>query len=154
MDDPVKGVGYVAIYFANLEDELDELIDYTNGVFTLPPKLKNWKFRDKAQWLQKQFRAIYKTHSYPYSGNDSVRAEKILKACRAAALERNELLHRPIFGDLKGGAVQKDVSGKMKSLDIVKIFKFAEYIHELGGGIYSLQFALNKLAKASKGKAA
>ena len=58
-DDPIKGIGFVAIYFANLEDTLDELIRLSGHLFALPDKIDRWKFRDKAEWLQRQFRTAF-----------------------------------------------------------------------------------------------
>jgi len=148
MDDPVKGVGFVAIYFAYLEDELDELLGQSGHLFTLPDKIDRWKFRDKAKWLQKQLRTTFDTYAYLHSDEERARAESILTACREAALKRNDIVHLPIFGDRKGGAMQKDLSGKMRPLDVAKIYRFAEHVFDLGGAVYGLHFVISRLLKA------
>ena len=147
-DDPIKGIGFVTIYFANLEDELDDLVKLSGHLFKLPPKIGRWTFRDKAEWLQKQFCAAYADYSYEWSDQESAHVDLVLVACRRAALKRNEILHRPIFGDMKGGALQKTVSGNMRRLDVTEIYRFAEYIHKLGGEVYGLSFSLGRLQVA------
>ena len=72
----------------------------------------------------------------------------ILKACRAAALKRNEIVHRPIFEDMKGGTTQKALSGKMSWLDVTGIYRFAEHVNELDGGVSGLRFAIGRLWEA------
>jgi hypothetical protein len=144
-DDPIKGIGFVTINFAYLEDELDEIINWSGHMFDLPDKIDRWKFRDKAEWLQKQFRSAFASYSYPDSNRDRLSADDVLSACRQAALKRNCIVHRPIFGDRKGSARQKIASGKMRRLDITTIDRFAEHVDELHGAVMELRLPLRKL---------
>jgi len=144
-DDPVKGIGFVAIYFANLEDTLDELVKLSGNLFTLPEKIDRWKFRDRVEWLQKQFRSAFASYPYPYSVEESTRTEKVLVRCRTVAVKRNEIVHQPIFGSTNGDTRKKAVSGKMSQLDCGKIYRFAEEVATLDGALWGLRFQLKKL---------
>jgi hypothetical protein len=149
-DDPIKGVGFVAINFAYLEDTLDELVKLSCQMFVAPNGLDRWKFRDKAEWLKKQFRAAFKTCKYPYSDEEKARVDHVLDACRAVATERNEIVHRPIFGGKKGGALQKEASGKMRPLDITLIFRLAERVDALNGEVWELRYILGRLSDSRR----
>ena len=152
-DDPIKGIGFVAIYFANLEDALDALIRCSGCLFAVPPNIGRRGFRDRAEWLQKEFRVAFDTCTYPSSDEESVRVDEILKACRAAALTRNEVVHSPIIGDGRGGAVRRTRAGAMCRLDVTRVYRFAEDLTALVGEVLWLRFVIEKVRRARQAAA-
>jgi hypothetical protein len=132
-DDPIKGVGYVTIYFASLEDEFDVLLRELHPLFDTSKVLARWQFGSRVEWLQKKVRQI----SVRSTGDDAEHIESVLNACKQVADARNELIHRPIISDLKGGSLRKMKDGEMEAVDARAIYGLAEQIidafREVGG---------------------
>jgi hypothetical protein len=153
-DDPIKGIGFVALHFAYLEDQLDVLIRVCKGdLFSVPDRVEKWTFREKTKWLRKQLAKWLREQpacfgKYPDSDFDFRReidrADGLLRACDCAAVERNEILHRPLLGGQKGPR-RKQRDGQEMPVDVGSIYDFAEDVDALQGSVMLLATVMGKL---------
>lgn len=122
--DIVRAVGFVAIYFANLEDEVDEVIKLgaTSGLFTVDPDIDRRNFRDKLRYIKRGFtHAFASRRPHLYVDADQQQVRSTLMACKAAAKVRNELMHLPIFGgSCRAGARLPEASNRQDGPDHIR----------------------------------
>lgn len=155
-NDPVKGVGFVPIYFAYLEDSLDALIRTCTDLFTVPDEIfEKWTFRKKPKWLRNQLAQWLSARPDSfgtYSNSDFNFREEIesagdvLEACNDAAQERNSILHRPFWGGPEG-LRRKQRGGEETRVDVDGLCHFAEHVAALNSRVASLDGVIGRLVQ-------
>ena len=148
--DIVRAVGFLAIYFGNLEDEVDEVIELgtASGLFPVDPDIDKRNFRDKLRYVKRGFNhAFASRRPYLYMDTDQRQVRSALIACKAAAKMRNELMHLPIFGDRsgRGRAYQRLRSGRMDRITSSPIYRLANHVSDLWGSVYGMTFVLRHI---------
>ena len=153
-DDPIRAVGFVAIRFAHLEDELDEAIRKSAPVIPPDPKIEQMNFREKVRFLKRGFRDAFAAYPYPdaiRADEERNRVDRILQACKEIALRRNDILHRPIFGDLHtDDTFQKRQGGQMQQIKSQEIIDLANEITDLCDGVRSFGFVVGRLLEVKQ----
>jgi hypothetical protein len=91
--------------------------------------------------------AFASRRSYLYIDADQRQVRSALIACKAAAKMRNELMHLPIFGDRsgRGRAYQRLRSGRMDRITSSPIYRLANHVSDLWGGVYGMTFVLRHI---------
>jgi hypothetical protein len=148
--DIVRAVGFLAIYFGNLEDEVDELISaaVASGLFSSDPDIGRRNFRDKLRYIKRGFAAAFESRQpYLYMEEDRRQVRSTLIACKEAAKRRNELMHLPIFGDRqgRGRTYQRLRDGTMNQIYSRQIYELANRVSDLGGAVYGMTFVLSHI---------
>lgn len=144
--DIVRGIGFLSIYFGNLEEELDQLIKNATeaGLWPADPDIDRRNFRDKVRHVRRGFAyAFANCKPYRDMDRDKQMVAAVLSACKAVAKLRNELLHLPIFGDPqgRGRAYQKLKDGRQNLVRSSTVYALANRIGNLCGSVYGLTFA-------------
>jgi len=92
--DVIKGVGYVAIYAAYVEEQIDTLLGSLDRVMTVDEKLKRGQTSSKIKAIKKRLRKLDPV-AFEYLLND-------LDTCTALLEARHEIMHGRIYGQLDG----------------------------------------------------
>lgn len=149
--DEVRAIGWVALRFANLEDSLDDILQQSVQIWPAKKGIERRCFRDKVEFLKNGFHDAFISYpGVPYADQEARRVERILTACKAVADERNNALHRPIFGGPRGQALQKARNGQMRRLYSREFIVLANRIHELDGCVMGLTLTVGKLLTAKE----
>lgn len=147
--DEVRAIGWVAVRFANLEDSLDEILRQSAQVWPSKEGIERRCFSDKVEFLRKGFRDAFVAYpGVPYTDQEAQRVDRILTTCKAVAEQRNDALHRPIFGGPRGQALQKARNGQMRKLYSREFIALANRIQELDGCVMGLTFTVGRLLTA------
>jgi hypothetical protein len=147
--DPVRGLGFVTMYFAHLEDGVDRVLDATKAITAVPERLENYRVGDKVRFLRKALRKALQSRPTPYPQDDERQIKRVLRACKAVIAARNDLLHQPIFADMRGGQYQQKWDGPRRKILSRDIYQLANVIHNVCGGIYSLEFVVGRICRAN-----
>jgi hypothetical protein len=162
--DIVRAYGYVAIYFAELEDRIDDLFGSAESLIAWPPgiKLKAFlsqnMFRRKVNFISQQLAQAFNDSPDHYSKmEDGQLTEGVLAECLKALDDRNEVLHSPIISDMRKGEIirhSKAFAGRPEShylIDSKSTYELADRILDLSGGVSRIGFCVNHLLQARAG---
>jgi hypothetical protein len=145
--DPVRGLGFVAMYFAHLEDGVDRVLEATKQITTVPTRLENYRVGDKVRFLRKALRRALLTNPTTYPNDDERQIKRVLRACKAVISARNDVLHQPIFGDMRGEQYQQKWNGPRRKVLSRDIYQLANTIHNVCGGVYSLESIVGRILR-------
>lgn len=145
--DIVRAIGYLAIYFTNLEDAVDELIQSATAsrTWAADPDIDKRNFRDRLRHIKRGFRdAFAARRPYEYMDYDQRMVAAVMSACKQAAKDRNAMLHLPIFGDPhnRGRTFQRLRDGRQNLLRSSQVYNLANRVSDLDAKVYGLRFVL------------
>lgn len=141
--DIIRACGFMAIYFGNLEEELDDLF---NLAVQSCPDLKSKAhlgFKERAKHLRKQLKQRF-TDRWP-SEYDKARIRCVLNECMKLADQRNEILHSSIYGGPNGQAILKSRKNGERIITSTEVYALANKVHEYGGSVMGLQFVVQRM---------
>lgn len=141
--DIIRACGFMAIYFGNLEEELNDLFDLT---LQSCPSLKSKAhlgFREKAKHVRKQLTQRFTEHwPSPY---EKVRIRCVLDECMELAKQRNEILHSSIYGGGNDQAILKSRKDGERIITSAEVYTLANSVFELGRGVMGLQLVVQRM---------
>lgn len=141
--DIIKACGFLAIYFGNLEEELDDLFNLT---LQSCPDLKSkahLRFKEKAKHVRKQLTKRFNEH-WP-SHHDKERIRCVLNECMELANQRNEILHSSIYGGGNDQAILKSRKDGERIITSAEVYDLANKVHDYGGYVMGLQFVVQRM---------
>lgn len=149
--DLVRAYGFVAIYFAALENSIADCLRKAE------PLLQNvsdqdlnsilrWRFSDQVTILRDLF-CWAKTNGPTFVNKDSqlIEAEDALSECLKAAKDRNDTLHSPIIANLRTESVIRHSNSGYHTVLPRDVYRLANHIDDLFGAVGYMQFTLNSL---------
>lgn len=150
--DVIRGVGFVAVYSAYLEDEIAELIELTTGLVSLRKNIHQLCLTDQAKHLLKGLKKLFiETHYWIGKEQEQEQTEHLLKAVEKITPERNQVIHSQLISNRVGIITQKNrrlgIEIQIKSADV---YQLANYIFNLTSEVRRLQFTIGRLAKHLK----
>ncbi len=149
--DLVRAYGFVAIYFAYLEDCVNDRLSQVepllcNVVDAPLDKVLRWRFSDRVEVLRKVFSwAEANGPSFDHKDEQLLDAEHTLSGCLEAAKERNDTLHSPIIADLTSGDVTRHSREGEQPVTSAGVYELANRIFALRGCVERLRFTLNSM---------
>lgn len=147
--DVIRGVGFVAVYSAYLEDEIAELIALTTNIIPLRKNIHQLCLTDQAKHLRKVLKKLFKeTHDWIGKEEEQTQTAHILKIVEKITPERNQTIHSQLISNQAGIITQKNrrlgTEIQIKSADV---YNLANYIFDLTAEVHRLQFTIGRLAK-------
>ncbi|HAU1249845.1 TPA: hypothetical protein F8R87_08495 [Legionella pneumophila] len=147
--DIIRGVGFVAVYSAYLEDEVVELIELTAHITSLRKNIHQLSLTDQAKHLRKVFKKLFEeTHDWIGKKEEQTQTAHILKIVEKITSERNQTIHSQLISNQAGIITQKNrrlnTKNQIKSADV---YNLANYIFDLTSEVRRLQFTIGRLAK-------
>ncbi len=150
--DLIRAYGFVAIYFAYLEDVLNDRLRQAE---TLLPdvsdkplnRILRSRFIDRVEVLRNVFRwAVTSGPSFDRKDQELQEAEEALSACLVKAQERNDTLHSKIIPDPRTGHVIRH-SRKLglQPVTAAEVYELANDIQAVESAVLRLQFTLNSM---------
>ena len=99
-------------------------------------------FREKVRFLKRGFRDAFAAYPYPDAireDQERGRVSRVLQNCEEIAKRRNDILHRPIFGDLHtDNTFQKRRDGQMRQINSQEIIDLEHESPDLCDGVGDL----------------
>lgn len=147
--DVIRGVGFVAVYSAYLEDEIAELIELTMNLTPLRKNIHQLSLTDQAKHLRKALQKLFKeTHHWNGKEAEQTQTAHTLKVVEKITPERNQAIHSQLISNQAGIITQKNrrlnTQGQIKSSDV---YELANYIFDLTSEVRRIQFTIGRLAK-------
>ncbi|MCL5271959.1 MAG: hypothetical protein M1486_01315 [Gammaproteobacteria bacterium] len=147
--DVIRGVGFVAVYSAYLEDEIAELIELTTNITPLRKGIHQLSLTDQAKHLSKALKKLFKeTHHWIGKEEEQTQTAHILKVVGKITPERNQTIHSQLISNQAGIITQKNrrlnTECQIQSSDV---YDLANYILDLTSEVRRLQFTIRRLAK-------
>ena len=150
--DLIRAYGFVAIYFANLEDRVNERLRQAE------PLLPNVEQHSLDSILRRGFQTRVKVLTrlidwaeaegpdFQSRTEDLAHAREVLAACRRVATDRNEALHSPIIADLRTGDVTR-YSRDHGAYSVLsgEVYDLANSIDGVAGGVIGMGFTINSV---------
>jgi len=146
--DIIRGIGFVTVYSAYLEENLTKLIE-------LSARFKKQKFplnlKDRAISLRKLLiKQFDETPDYNGKQQDKTQITRILTDIVIMAEERNKIIHSVHISDQTGGVIQKNCRDNTETqIKSSEAYNLANDIFELSKYTCGLSFKINRLLQAS-----
>ncbi|CAM3016765.1 hypothetical protein [Legionella worsleiensis] len=146
--DVIRGVGFVAVYNAYLEDNIAELIEITTQITSLKKNIQKLSLSDQAKHLSKALAKLFKeTHDWNGKEEDQAQTKQVLKNVEKITVERNKTIHSVLISNQAGVVTQKNrrlnIESKINSTDV---YDLANYIFELQSQVKAIRFAIQRLS--------
>jgi hypothetical protein len=129
--DIVRGLGFVALHAAYLEEEIDNLLIILNPVETYGEERQRWSIRRKIDQAVKVLGKLDITE-FPDFITD-------LRTCQDLFEDRNEIIHGRIYADFDGSDTLK--SGRRNILDrrvsSEELYKLANEFKDFQKAVYA-----------------
>lgn len=150
-DDIIRGVGFVAVYSAYLEDEVVKLIELTTHIMPLRKNIHQLSLADQAKHLRKILKKLFEqTNDWIDKKEEQTQTAHILKIVEKITLKRNQIIHSQLISNQAGIITQK--SRRLKTENQIKsadVYELANYIFDLTSEVRRVQFTISRLAKHS-----
>jgi len=143
--DIIRGIGFVTVYWAYLEDKMADLIRNINNSIPLPKKIENKGLTQKAKCLKDALTGLFENATYKLKDQDHNQVVTVLDKVIEAAKKRNMVIHAVHISD-KGTVIRKDrlknLSEKVTPSDM---YEFANQVIKLKGDVFGLKFPTGRL---------
>jgi hypothetical protein len=151
--DIIRGIGFVTVYSAYLEDNLTNLIELSTQ---LKKKKFPWNLKDRAISLRKLLlKQFDETPDYIGKDQDKNQILRTLNAVEIITEERNLIIHSALISKQTGGIIQKNCRNNTETqIKSAEAYELANYIFELSKNTYGLIFPIKRLIQVSKNQRA
>jgi hypothetical protein len=128
--DIIRGLGFVTLYSAYLEEQIDDLLFMLNKVEVFSEDEQRWPVSRKI----KKAKTI--ASKFDFEGRDNLM--EILDRAKGAFEERNKIVHGRIYGNFDRPNTLKSGRPNTPDREIVaaELFDLANYFSELQRGVY------------------
>ncbi|CZG10910.1 hypothetical protein SC738_01510 [Legionella pneumophila serogroup 1] len=152
--DIIRGVGFVAVYSAYLEDQISDLVKLASPHLpTLRENIHQLSLGDQAKHLRKALSKLFNKSSLDYisKAQEQHQVEKTLKIVEKITAERNEAIHSVLISNNMGTVMQKNSRLNTEhEINSAYFYELANYIFELQSQVFGLQFPITRLIANKK----
>ena len=143
--DIIRGLGFVALYSAYLEEQIDDLLSMLNKVEEFTEDEQRWPVSRKIK------KAKTVASKFNFEGRDDL--IEILDRAKDAFEERNKIVHGRIYGNFDRPDTLKSGRPNTPDREIVaaELFDLANYFSDLQGEVYRPMIFKIPRALASNG---
>ena len=147
--DIIRGIGFVTVYSAHLEDRLTNLIQLSTE---FKKKKFPWNLKDRAISLRKLLIEQFDTTpDYIGKAQDRNQVIQTLNAVEIITEERNIIIHSALISNQTGDVTQKNCRDNTETeIKSAEAYELANYIWELSANVYGLIFPITRLIQVSK----
>lgn len=145
-NDPVRALGFVAVYSAFAEQHIDELVAY----FSLhdasqKPRLKNAQAAEKLKYLRKVSVDLEWQH------DEGDRFAEVVNVALESMDKRGEYLHNRYIGLTDGKILMKPGRANRKEEEITssQLYEFANDLFNLQSALYASGFWVRRAGKSN-----
>ncbi len=142
--DPVRALGFIAVYSAYAEQKIDELIEYFSKIDSgQPPKLINSQATEKIKYLKKF------GSSLEWPNNEGNEFAILMDAAKASMDERGEYLHNRYIAIQNGKILMKPGRPNRPEQEITsaELYEFANHLFILQSNLNRSRFWLSRVSK-------
>lgn len=141
--DIVRACGFLAIYFGNLEEELNDLFELICKKIKDDGFVKKFRFSERVKYIRKAINAAsLDTKLRPY---DYHRIKNTLDISLSFAQKRNEIIHSSLIGGVGGTSILKMKDGSERLISSSEVYDLANDIFQLGSSILSIRFLIERI---------
>lgn len=143
--DIVRGLGFVALYSAYLEEQIDNLLFMLNAVEEFTEKEQRWPVSRKI----KKAKAL--AAKFDFNGRDDLLT--VLDGAKTAFEERNKIVHGRIYANFDRPDTLESGRPNTFNREIVaaELYELANYFSDLQGEVYRPMIFKIPRALANKG---
>lgn len=142
----IRAVGFVAIYSANLEESLANLVNKAKEFIEFNKEIEKYHLSDQAKHLRNILKAQYENcPNFHTKKRDQKRVDIVLKEIEKIAKKRNQILHSSIISTKDGDVQNNPKSGSKKPIKSAYIYNVANEISNVDGGVEELKLCLYRL---------
>ncbi len=128
--DIVRGLGFVALYSAYIEEQIDNLLLTLNQIVKFGEDEQRWQISRKIKHAKKALKQI------EFESRDDLIAN--LTLCKEIFEDRNELIHGRIYGNFRRPDILKSARPNTPDREVTssELYKLANECYEFLSAIY------------------